>query len=164
VVYMSQFGHGGLLSHLLSNWGFAPLVRYQSGLPVNPVTGKDNSLTGIGNDRPNVVSNQMYTGNAHGKLYQFVNPNLYVANPLGTFGNASHNSLRGPGYIDVDLALSREFKAYEKVTLAVRGEAFNLFNHPNFLGPNGNIASSSFGQITTANDPRILQASMKLIF
>jgi len=106
----------------------------------------------------------MYTGAAHGLKYQYVNPNLYVPNPLGTFGNASHYSLRGPGYFDVDLALSREFKAYEKVTLAVRGEAFNLFNHPNFMGPNGNIASSSFGQITTANDPRILQASMKLIF
>ena len=47
IVYVSQFGHGGLLSHLLSNWNFAPLVRYQSGLPVNPVTGKDNSLTGV---------------------------------------------------------------------------------------------------------------------
>ena len=58
----------------------------------------------------------------------------------------------------------RADKAYEKVTLAMRGEAFNLFNHPNFMGPSGNIASSSFGQITTANDPRILQASMKLIF
>ncbi len=164
VVYMSQYGHGGVLSHLLSNWGLAPLVRYQSGLPVNPVTGKDNSLTGIGNDRPDVVSNKMYTGAAHGLKYQYVNPNLYVPNPLGTFGNAGHNSLRGPGYFDIDLALSREFKFFEKVTFAVRGEAFNIFNHPNFMGPNGSIASSSFGQITTAFDPRILQASLKLIF
>ena len=45
---LSQFGHGGLVSHLLSNWNLAPLVRYQSGLPVNPATGKDNSLTGSG--------------------------------------------------------------------------------------------------------------------
>lgn len=150
--------------HLLSNWGLAPLVRYTSGLPVNPVTGKDNSLTGVGNDRPNVISNVMYTGVDHGLKYQYVNPNLYTANPIGAFGNASHNSLRGPGYFDVDLALSREFRFYEKVTFSVRAEAFNLFNHPNFMLPNGNIASSNFGQITTANDPRILQASMKLIF
>jgi hypothetical protein len=163
VIYLSQFGHGGL-SHLLSNWSLAPLVRYTSGLPVNPMTGKDVSLTGVGNDRPNVISSTMYTGAAHGLKYQYVNPNLYTANVAGTFGNASHNSLRGPGYFDVDLALSREFKAYEKLTLSVRAEAFNLFNHPNFVAPNGNIASSNFGQITTANDPRILQASMKLIF
>jgi hypothetical protein len=164
VVYMSQFGHGTMLSHLLSNWGLAPLMRYQSGLPVNPLTGKDNSLTGIGNDRPNVVSSTMYTGASHGLKYQYVNPNLYTPNALGAFGNAAHNSLRGPGYFDIDLALSREFKAMERLTFVVRGEAFNLFNRPNFQSPNGNIASSNFGQITTANDPRILQASMKLIF
>ena len=82
----------------------------------------------------------------------------------GMFGNASHNSLRGPGYFDVDLAVSREFKLLEALTLHVRAEAFNAMNHPNFGGPNGSIASSTFGQITSASEPRILQASMKLVF
>jgi len=163
-VYVSRFGHGWLLSHLLSNWNIAPLMRYQSGLPVNPVSGKDNSLTGVGNDRPDVVSSQAYTGAPHGLKYQYVNPNLYVANATGAYGNAGHNSLRGPGYFDVDLAVTREFKLYEQLTLQARAEAFNALNHPNFMLPNGNISSAAFGQITTAFDPRILQASMKLIF
>ncbi len=164
IVYSSRFGHGGVVSYLLSNWNIAPLVRYQSGLPVNPVTGKDNSLTGVGNDRPDVVSTTMYTGASHGLFYQYVNPNLYTANPLGTFGNASHDSLRGPGYFDIDLAVSREFKLREWLTLSARVEAFNALNHPNFNGPVANISASNFGQITTAADPRIMQASMKLIF
>lgn len=163
-VYVSQYGHGGLVSHILSNWYFAPLIRHQTGLPVNPVTGKDNSLTGVGNDRPDVVSTTAYTGAPHGLFYQYVNPNLFSPNVTGTFGNAGHNSLRGPGYTDVDLAISREFRVVESMTFQVRAEAFNLFNHPNFGGPNGNIASSSFGQITSASDPRILQASLKLVF
>jgi len=62
------------------------------------------------------------------------------------------------------VALSREFKMRERVSLAVRGEAFNALNHPNFGLPNANISSSAFGQITSAFDPRLLQASMKLIF
>ena len=164
IVYASRFGHGGMVSQLLSNWNIAPLIRYQSGLPVNPVAGKDNSLTGVGNDRPNVVSTTMYTGASHGLFYQYVNPNLYTANALGTFGNASHNSLRGPGYFDVDLAVSREFKLLERLTLSARVEAFNALNHPNFQSPVANISASNFGQITTASDPRILQASMKLVF
>jgi hypothetical protein len=164
-VYVSQFGRGGPLGHLLSNFNIAPLMRYQSGLPVNPVTGKDNSLTGVGNDRPNVVvSTQAYTGAPHGLHYQYVNPNLYVANPIGTYGNAGHYSLRGPGYFVIDLAVTREFKLYERLTLQARAEAFNALNHPNFYAPNGNISSSAFGQINMAYDPRLLQASMKLIF
>ena len=164
MVYVSQYGHGGILSNLLSHWNLAPLARYQSGLPVNPVSGKDNSLTGVGNDRPNVVSTTAYTGQSHGKVYQFINPSLFAPNLTGTYGNAGHNSLRGPGYFDVDLALSREFRLRERLTLHARAEAFNLLNHPNFNLPVANISSSNFGQITSASDPRILQASMKLTF
>jgi hypothetical protein len=165
VVYLSKFSGSPVLSHLLSNWNIAPLGRYQSGLPVNPVTGKDNTLTGVNNDRPNVVLDQsMYTGAPHSLSYQFVNPKLYSANALGTFGNAGHNSLRGPGYFDIDVALTREFHLAERLRLQARGEAFNILNHPNFGLPNGNVASAAFGQITAAFDPRILQGSMKLVF
>jgi hypothetical protein len=163
-VYISQFRHGRLASALLSQWNLAPLIRYQSGLPVNPASGKDNSLTGVGNDRPNVISTAAYTGASHGKIYQYINPNLFAPNAIGTFGNAGHNSLRGPGYFDVDLALIREFKLRERLTLHARAEAFNLFNHPNFGLPVANISSSNFGQITSASDPRILQGSLKLTF
>jgi len=165
VVYLSKVTGGRFLSHLLSNWNIAPLARYQSGLPVNPTTGKDNSLTGVNNDRPNVILNQnTYTGGPHGLFFQYVNPKLYTANTLGTFGNAGHYSLRGPGYFDIDVAVTREFHLIEKLTLHARGEAFNVLNHPNFGLPNGNIASAAFGQITTAFDPRILQGSVKLVF
>ncbi len=163
-VYLSKFGRGGRLGGLLNNWNIAPLVRYQSGLPVNPTTGKDNSLTGVGNDRPNVISTETYTGAAHGLVYQYLNPNAFAANAIGTFGNAGHNSLRGPGYFDIDMAVSRNLGLTEHLTLQPRAEAFNLFNHPNFNGPNANVSSSSFGRILTARDPRILQGSLKLTF
>ena len=164
MVIATRYGGAGLMSHLLSSWQIAPLVRYQSGLPVSPVTGKDNSLTGVNNDRPNVVSSTQYTDAPHGLFYQYINPQLYVPNAIGSYGNAGHNSLRGPGFFDVDLAVSRAFKIYERLTLDVRAEAFNLFNHPNFMAPNANVSSSSFGQITTAFDPRILQAAVKVVF
>ena len=165
VVYLSKFTGSRVLSHLLSNWNLAPLLRYQSGLPVNPIAGKDNSLTDVNNDRPNLKFNQnTYTGAPHGKSYQYVNPNLYDVNGPGTYGNAGHYSLRGPGYFDIDVALTREFHLLERLTLHARGEAFNVLNHPNFGLPNGNTAAAAFGQITAAFDPRILQGSLKLVF
>jgi hypothetical protein len=166
VVYVSRFGHGGLPSHVLSGWSVSPLVRYSSGLPVNPSTGKDNSLTGGGNDRPNVVAGvQAYTGAPLGLKYQYLNPAVYVANPLGTFGDAGHLSLRAPGSFNgMDAAVARQFRLREKLALYVRAEAFNSFNHPRFGAPNTSVSSSTFGQITSAGAPRILQGSMKLVF
>ena len=111
-----------------------------------------------------VAGAQLYTGASHGLKYQYVNPGIYTANTIGTFGNAAHLSLRGPGYFVLDVALSRQFKVREQMGLQVRAEAFNSLNHPNFGLPNGNISSSAFGTITGAFDPRILQASMKLTF
>ena len=84
------------------------------------------------------------------RLYQYVNPNLFAANAIGTFGNAGHNSLRGPGYFDVDLALSREFKLRERLTLHARAEAFNVLNHPELR-----IAGrQSFRPATSGKSPR----------
>ncbi|MEO8735498.1 MAG: carboxypeptidase regulatory-like domain-containing protein [Edaphobacter sp.] len=165
VIATSHVGNRGLLTHLLSNWQIAPLFRFTSGLPVNPQTGQDRSLSGIGLDRPNLTGSNIYTGAAHTRsLFQYVNKAAYASNATGHFGNAGHFSLRGPHYVDVDAAISRDFNLYERITLKARVEAFNLFNHPNFLGPNASFASSSFGQITSASDPRILQAAVKLSF
>jgi hypothetical protein len=166
VVYTSHVTRWGrLVSSLLNDWNISPLSRYTAhGLPVNPTSGKDNSLTGVGNDRPDVASTTAYTGNDHGRFYQYLNPGLFTPNATGAFGNAGHNSLRAPGSFTVDIALSRSFRLREWLTLQTRAEAFNSLNHVNFGGPNSNIASSTFGQITSAGAQRVLQGSMKLVF
>ncbi|HEY4048209.1 MAG TPA: carboxypeptidase regulatory-like domain-containing protein [Acidobacteriaceae bacterium] len=176
VVYFSPAGHGGLMSYLLKDWQIAPLVRYETGFPVNPVSGLDNSLTGVGLDRPNVVPGvPRYIHSGHtSKLYQWVNPALYKQNATGTFGNAGHFSLRTPGYFDVDAAISRTFRVAERYAVLARVDAFNVTNHPNFGGPtpstgvplglNANFSSSNRGRITTAGDPRILQGAIKFTF
>lgn len=167
LVYQSTFsGHGRLASYLLSGWQIAPLMRYSSGLPVNPVTGADNSLTGVNLDRPNVVPGaDRYTHAGHtAALFQWVNKSAYTANALGTFGDAGHNSLRTPGYFDLDSSISRTFRATERLNIDARVEGFNVTNHPNFNGPTTNWSSSNFGRITSAQDPRILQGALKVIF
>jgi hypothetical protein len=178
VVYFSHLAQGNhLVSFLLSDWQIAPLLRYQTGFPVNPVDGTDVSLTGVSLDRPNVnpgVPLYIHSGRTKA-LDQWINPAAFTVEPLGTYGNASHFMLRTPSYFDVDSAISRTFKATEHTTVDLRVEAFNVTNHPNFggstpstgvaLGPNvSNPTSSSFGRITTAGDQRILQGAFKIIF
>ncbi len=103
-----------------------------------------------------------------------------VANPsLATYGTLGRNSLRGPGYVNFDLAFSKTTAISERVKIEFRAEFFNLFNHANFLNPGvvnegdgvtfnattgNNINSSQFGQITSTYDPRIIQLALRLTF
>jgi hypothetical protein len=177
VVYLSHFGgHNSFASYLLSDWQIAPLMRYETGFPVNPLTGTDNSRTGIGLDRPNVVAGvaKYASGARTQKLFQWINPAAYVANDIGSFGDAGHYSLRTPSYFDVDAAVSRQFKVGERFLVDARVEAFDVTNHPNFGGPtpstgvslvpNLTKSSANFGRITAAGDPRIFQGALKFSF
>ena len=76
----------------------------------------------------------------------------------------------GPGFWEVDLALSRAFRIREQQTFEVRGEAFNLTNSFRAGNPvtgaavTTNISSNTFGQILNAYDPRIMQFALKYVF
>lgn len=103
-----------------------------------------------------------------------------VGNPsLITYGTLPRNFMRGPGYINFDLAFSKTTAITERVKLEFRAEFFNIFNQVNFANPgiinNGdgtftsgaggtNINSGQFGQITASFDPRIIQLALRLSF
>jgi hypothetical protein len=180
LVATSSWKGGVWASRLLSNWQLAPLFHVSSGQPLNITTGHDDSLTDLNNDRPNQVLADAYPatpGCKSAPCYQWINPAAFVPNPTGTFGDVGRNALRGPGTVNVDVALSRIFGISERFHLEARAEAFNIINHPNFVGAispaglvaafttmNTNLSSSSFGQVQSAFDPRIMQFALKLYF
>jgi len=94
-----------------------------------------------------------------------------------TEGTLGRNAIRGPGFVNLDIALSKHFKFFDmdKVDAELRMDAFNAFNHTNFgapsdgsLGtttsPNTNIDSAQFGQVSTTVSPRIVQIALHLRF
>ncbi len=90
---------------------------------------------------------------------------------IGTFGNVGRNTLRGPDFFDVDVSVFKDFFFTEKWHLQFRAEAFNIENRPNFQNPSvGNstnyntVSSGTYGRITGAYDPRVLQFALKLFF
>jgi hypothetical protein len=97
---------------------------------------------------------------------QYPSNDQVVANPsLATYGTLARNFLRGPGYINFDLALSKTTALIgERTKLEFRAEFFNIFNHANFLNPVTNINSGQFGQVTSTHDPRIIQLALRLSF
>ena len=85
----------------------------------------------------------------------------------GAYGTLGRNILRGPGFDNTDLSVSRAFPLHfrEGARLAFRTEFFNLLNRPQLGLPNATIGNRIFGRITpSASAPRILQLSLKVEF
>ena len=81
-----------------------------------------------------------------------------------TIGSASRNPVRGPSYHDVDLALMRQVGFGGERALELRVEVFNLLNTTNFGAPAAQLGPASFGTVTTALDPRVVQLVVKFWF
>jgi Carboxypeptidase regulatory-like domain len=164
VTFIAQTPHfaNPWTNRLLGNWQLSPIVAAHTGTWFYVFDGEDNSLSGIGLDRPDVTGNP-YIKSTSGVL-QWLNPNSFALSPLGTFGNSGRASLEAPGYFDVDAAVSRYFNITERQKIELRFEFFNLFNHANFLAPDNYLSDSTFGQIQGDVSPRILQFALKYTF
>lgn len=175
LVAESHFGLTGWEGYAINHWELAPLLRITSGAPFNVTSGLDNSLTDVGNDRPNLVSPAVYS---HAKPTQanvnnssvFINSSAFTTNAIGTYGNVGRNAFVGPKLFNLDAALSRTFPLRDRLAMILRFECFNVPNHPNFSNPaSASLNSTTFGKITstqtgTAGNPRIFQAAAKFTF
>ncbi len=152
----------GFVGRILSGWQLAPIVSIASGIAINVTSGRDNSLTSIGLDRPNYVGGSLYANATDPRF--FLNSAAFQQNANGTFGNLGRDVVHGPGRVNFDAALSRSFMLTERWRLEARWEAFNAINHVNYNNPTTALNSANFGRILGAADPRIMQVSMKLHF
>jgi hypothetical protein len=75
-------------------------------------------------------------------------PCAYGSAPIGQYGDAAPNSLRGPGYQNYDLSLSKDFPIIEKQLVAFRVDAFNALNHASLNNPDTDTTDGSYGKIT----------------
>ncbi|HEX4037508.1 MAG TPA: carboxypeptidase-like regulatory domain-containing protein [Acidobacteriaceae bacterium] len=154
---------------LTNGWGLTGIATWANGQPFTVISGQDNSRSGVNLDRADVVpgvSSSLASGRSRAQvLSQYFNPGAFQANPLGTFGDEPRNPLRNINYFNIDGGLHRTFALTERWHLELRGEAFNATNHAHFNQPGNNLsAASTFGKITSAGDPRILQLAGRLQF
>jgi len=169
-----QFGGGWntLTNSVLGGFQLTLIERVSTGFPVPLIDSNNQSgvffnTGGDSNDwnRPNQVSGcDPYTAN-HSKL-QWINSSCFVAPPAGELGNAARIPVSGPGFINSDFSVIKQFALpRESMGLNFRAEFFNLFNHPQFGSPVNDINASGFGAVnSTVNNPRLVQLALKLTF
>ena len=163
---MPRISSSKVINTLLGGWNLTGIYTFQSGSPFSATSGVDNARSGTGGQYADLVGDPNLGGNrTRGeKVLQWFNTAAFTTNALGTFGNAGRNTLRGPSYSSLDIGLHKNFFFTETVRIQLRGEAFNVLNNVNLDLPNSNRSSGTFGRITSASDPRILQFAIRLVF
>jgi hypothetical protein len=158
-----------------AGWFLSGISRFSTGFPVTFTNASDNSLLGTqpngvnsyGADHPNMSPGQLNLNHNPRNGQPYFNTSLFSLQPLGTPGTAPHRLFYGPGLVNFDIALAKTVKLHESTALQFRLETFNTFNHTQFFGPTsviGEITSPGFGQVRTADSPRLVQFAVKLMF
>jgi hypothetical protein len=195
VTYDLPYGHGKMfgatspwiVNELLSGWSVSALPGWHTGFPY--FAGSNAFVAGFANDAPAIlVGNKTdmkihLNGGKESPLYAFANPTQALSDYTGpvAFQVGSRNNLRGPRSTTLDAGLSKTFPVVDGVVIKLRGDAFNVMNHPAFNAPgtsNIDITQSSapFGVITSdgitnatgpnfgEGGPRVLQVSLRAEF
>ncbi len=166
----------------VGGWTWSGIFTASTGDPLALTTGTDFSKTALGGDRPNFIGPQSEYGGVpaqatrtpctgSGICVPWLNKSVFGAPATGTFGNVGKDAFRGPSHWNMDMALIKNFypmKSHENIAMQLRGEFFNIFNHPQFADPTATFSSGNFGQIRGtvggASDYRIIQLALKLSF
>ncbi|MGH9400860.1 MAG: carboxypeptidase regulatory-like domain-containing protein [Terriglobia bacterium] len=150
-------GQKGFKGEALGGWQMAGTTTYESGTPRNiGLTGSHDGLAG----RPNLVSPITQTGT----VSQWFSTSSFAYPAFGFYGNLGRNVVRGPGLGEWDMSFYKTFALGERANFQMRFEFFNIFNHTNFNAVSSSLGSGSFGQVTSAYDPRIFQIGAWLNF
>jgi hypothetical protein len=149
----------GISHTLLGGWKYNGISTFRSGFSLSP--GLSVANQGLAT-RPDVVPGQQLTYPK--TLNQWFNTAIFQRPAFGEFGTAGVGTITGPGLVNFDMGLYKDFAFTEKRRLQFRSEFFNVFNHANLGNPTTTLGSGNYGRITSALDGRIIEFSLRLQF
>jgi hypothetical protein len=174
-------GSNAVVRNILNGWSISPIIKLRSGNPFTVTNGNvDANLDGVTTDRAQLVGDPFHgsctladgtTAPVHTANCWF-NTSAFVQNKVvtgvATDGNSARNFLDAPGYRDVDLAISRDFRLSERFKLRFRAEGTNAFNMVSWGTPGAAVpsgaSSTTFGVIRSAQQMRRLQFGLRLTY
>jgi hypothetical protein len=155
------------LRWVLGGWQSNAIFTASTGIPLTVRSGVDNNFDGVSGDFGDYRGGAWQLPNGRSKqdqIARWFNTGVFATNAIGTIGSARRGQLRAPGDANLDYSLFKNLPVGEGKKLQFRAEAFNVLNHANLAAPGTTVNSPSFGVISSASDPRILQFALKLIF
>jgi len=165
----------GAKGRLLDGWAVSGITSFQSGFPIRMQTLDDqeleNDVSGFeAPGRPIETGPVAFLNPRNNNNYYFCNgganaPGCNIQDPpLGSLGGP-RTICCGAGINNFDMSLQKGIPIGETVHAEFRAEFFNIFNHTQFLNPDGNFSDGpDFGRVTHTRDPRQIQFALKFAF
>jgi hypothetical protein len=155
----------GTASHIVEGFSISGTYTFATGAPLNPSYQAAPSSVACGTAgslRPELTGQSVTEGG--GSLQEWFNPAAYTAPtaanpsyPCAVFGNASRNSIAGPGTVSNNMSLSKTMQLSGTRSMEMRATASNVFNTVQYSGVDTNVVSPSFGQVTSTATMRAFQ-------
>ena len=147
------------LEWIASGWALSTIYKANTGVPFTATFGTDGDPLGLNSsdpyDYPNLLGGPgCQTLTNPGNVATYIKTQCFaVPNPVNLRGNSGRNILYGPGLVNLDSSLFKNFpihKISESFVAQFRVEVFNIINHANFQTPNL-VNSDIFNSDGTAN-------------
>jgi Carboxypeptidase regulatory-like domain/TonB-dependent Receptor Plug Domain len=140
---------------LAAGWQLNTVITIQSGRPIPIVNSNDTSNTFNYHQRPNVVPGVHPVLPNWSPTSGYLNALAFAQPATGTFGSLGRDQIYGPGFMNFDFSVTKNFGIREKMKLQLRAEMFNIFNHPNFALPSNVITPgiNADGSVNTTAGP-----------
>jgi hypothetical protein len=155
-----------MLKHVAGGWQLNGIYQAQTGFPLSVTRGTVLDIRYMTN-RPDIIAG-CDPNDGPKTTAQWFNTACFTPLTLAQTGerpgNAGRNSVRGPGFQRTDLSIFKNFDFLTRQRIQIRIEGFNIFNQARFNQPNGTFGNATFGQITSAEDGRVIQLGLKYIF
>jgi hypothetical protein len=158
-----QYLSHGWIGAVVGDWDLSNTIRVASGKPFSLT---DTTFSTYGNTQTPIQLSKprIYKINGGANQFQYFDAAAFALGGNVTAGNVGRNSMRGPGYFNWNLGLSRGFRLSHHSTFMFRADALHVTNTPQFNVPASNIGAGAFGKVTGANGARELRLSARLRF
>ena len=165
----------GAKGKILNGWAVSGITSFQSGFPIRIQSSDDAELMNSFDfelpGKPDLVA-PFRTFDPRKHNLQYFDPTSFAipvqsasSTPLQLLGNSPRTICCGPGINNFDFSVQKMIPVGEGKHFEFRAEFFNIFNHTQFLNPDGNISDGTdFGTVKRTRDPRNVQFALKFAF
>jgi hypothetical protein len=156
-----------VVNHIIGGWTLDTIATFSKGNPFTVLAASSTTMDPMTQyradqscDGRSTLKNKDVRGNGH---YWF-DIGCFAQPAPNHFGNSAPNFITGPGVNNWDIGAGKRIALHDSMNLQIRADAFNAFNHAQFLNPDSNMADTNFGKVTTTGPSREFQIAMKLLW